>query len=77
MREVRRNNKNTLSGLSLDSIAQQVKEIIDQREKKSAGNGGGGSARGSGGTSSGKAKSNSKGRHPDKKGKVFQEIPVY
>ena len=39
LREVRRNNKNTLSGLSLDTIAQQVKGIIDQRdaaEKKQA-----------------------------------------
>jgi len=30
---VRRNNNNTLSGLSLDCIAQQVKDIIDAREK--------------------------------------------
>jgi len=33
LREVRRNNNNTLSGLSLDCIAQQVKDIIDAREK--------------------------------------------
>lgn len=29
---MRKNNKNTLSGFSLDSIAQQVQAIIDIRE---------------------------------------------
>ena len=33
LREVRRNNNNTLSGLSLDSIADQVRSIIESREK--------------------------------------------
>ena len=32
LREVRRNNNNTLSGLSLDSIADQVRSIIESRE---------------------------------------------
>lgn len=31
---MRRQNKNTLSGLSLDTIAQQVKDIIEVKEKK-------------------------------------------
>ena len=33
LREVHRNNNNTLSGLSLDSIADQVRSIIESREK--------------------------------------------
>ena len=40
---VRRNNKNTLSGLSVDSIVLQVKVLIEQREKNATGGGGGGS----------------------------------
>ena len=60
---MRRSNKNTLSGLSLDTIAQQVKGIIEQREKKTGSRGGGGSAA-KGKTSSGRS------RQPaEKKGK--------
>ena len=43
LREVRRNNRNTLSGLSLDSIAEQVRDIIETRE--GAKGGGDGKAR--------------------------------
>ena len=39
LREVRRNNNNTLSGLSLDSIADQVRSIIETRERAKAGGG--------------------------------------
>lgn len=66
LREVRRNNKNTLSGLSLDSIAQQVKGIIDQQERKSGGTRGGGGAP----IAKGVAKGSSKIRQIEKKGKV-------
>lgn len=31
---MRRSNKNTLSGLSLESIAQQVKALIEQQEQR-------------------------------------------
>lgn len=31
---MRRSNKNSLSGLHLDAIAQQVKGLIEQRERK-------------------------------------------
>ena len=41
LREVRRNNRNTLSGLSLDSIADQVRSIIEARERAKAGGDGG------------------------------------
>ena len=34
---MRRNNKNTLSGLSLDTIASQIKSIIDARLKVAVG----------------------------------------
>ena len=37
LREVRRSNNNTLSGLSLDSIADQVRSIIEARERGDAG----------------------------------------
>ncbi|CAI8046259.1 E3 ubiquitin-protein ligase TTC3, partial [Geodia barretti] len=37
LREVRRNNNNTLSGLSLDSIADQVRSIIETRERNKPG----------------------------------------
>lgn len=37
LREVRRNNRNTLSGLSLDSIADQVRNIIEARERAKGG----------------------------------------
>ena len=63
LREVRRNNKNTLSGLSLDSIAQQVKVIIEQRERK----GGGASRAGGGGAVKPPGKGNSKTRAVEKK----------
>ena len=53
LHEVRRNNKNTLSGLSLDSITEQVKAIIDSKEK-----GRGSSSKGATGTGG----SNTKGR---------------
>ena len=33
LREVRHNNKDSLSGVSMDFIVQQVKQLIDQREK--------------------------------------------
>ena len=33
LRDVRRSNNNTLSGLSLDSIAQQVQDTIDIKER--------------------------------------------
>ncbi len=39
LREVRKNNKNTLSGLSLDSIAQQVEIIVDTRDMERGGPG--------------------------------------
>ena len=39
LREVRRNNSNTLSGLSLDSIAEQVRGIIEARERAKGGGG--------------------------------------
>lgn len=37
LREVRRNNQNTLSGLSLDSIAEQVRSIIEAKERAKGG----------------------------------------
>ena len=37
LREVRRTNHNTLSGLSLDNIAEQVRDIIETREHAKAG----------------------------------------
>lgn len=55
LREVRRQNKNTLSGLSLDTIAQQVKGIIEGKEKKAASRGNtGASAKGKGVVSKGR-----------------------
>ena len=39
LREVHRNNNNTLSGLSLDSIADQVRSIIETRERAKTGGG--------------------------------------
>ena len=62
IREVRRSNKNTLSGLHLDAIAQQVKVLIDQRERKQqqrTAPGGGAKAAG---------KSSNKARPVEKKG---------
>ena len=49
LHEVRRNNHNTLSGLSLDSITDQVKSIIESYEKgrgPSSAHGGGKGANG-------------------------------
>lgn len=76
IREVRRSNKNTLSGLHLDAIAQQVKELIEQRERKQArtttsGGGGGGGGGGAGGGSQapkGAGKLSNKTRSVEKKG---------
>ena len=56
LHEVRRNNNNTLSGLSLDSITDQVRTIIDSYEKgrgSSSSHGGGG--KGASGSGNGRA----------------------
>ena len=65
IRDVRRSNKNTLSGLHLDAIAQQVKVLIEQRERKlqrTAGGGGGAPA------PKGTGKQSNKTRPVEKKG---------
>ena len=78
LRDVRRSNKNTLSGLSLDSIAQQVKSIIEQREQRERRGGGKGSA--GGGARGGANKQPSKGvagknrSAQDKRAKVICEL---
>ena len=45
LREVRRKNHNTLSGLSLDSIAEQVRAIIEAKERAKGGGGEGAKAK--------------------------------
>ena len=45
LREVRRNNRNTLSGLSLDSIAEQVRGIIETRERSKGSSASGGESK--------------------------------
>lgn len=65
--EVRRHNKNTLSGLSLDTIAQQVKEMIEGKERKAAATS---TAKGKGSGSKNRPES----RPVEKKGKVRVSI---
>ena len=75
LREVRRQNKNTLSGLSLDTIAQQVKDIIEVKELKKRGNN---AVTAKGKAPGGKGRSESrpvenKGRPVDSKGRPLTE----
>ena len=68
LHEVRRNNRNTLSGLSLDSITEQVKAIIDSKEKgRGSAHGGKGATGGGGG---------GKGRQNKTKSTSRQQVPI-
>ena len=58
LHEVRRNNKNTLSGLSLDSITEQVKAIINSKDKGRSSSSSSKGATGSGGGNSSKGRQN-------------------
>ena len=62
LHEVRRNNKNTLSGLSLDSITEQVKAILDSKDKGRGSSSSSSSSSSKGATGTGTGGSNSKGR---------------